>query len=264
MKERTVPAIVLNRSNDTGGHYFMSLETGRRLHSYGWQELSMTDDIVKRVEALTKSPISVQVLVERLTRDIERRNDDDEVQDDNTSTETESVNENKSNNEVMETEDSAPAVEDVVPGDEDDGIEELEVLSLDDMIENENERPARISDVTSIGDISNSIGENDEINEIMEEEVRHEYEYESDFEDVTGEAEIEEGGPTLYNEDIRMSTEPVVDTGSQEAEPMDVDVPLVHEATGGDVDMIGTNEGGINASSETSSDSSEQQKEPLQ
>ena len=34
MKERTVPAIVLNRSNDTGGHYFMSLETGRRLHSY--------------------------------------------------------------------------------------------------------------------------------------------------------------------------------------------------------------------------------------
>ena len=129
----------------------------------------MTDDIVKRVEALTKSTISMQVLVECLTRDIERHED----KRSNVKKEAESVNKYKSDNEVLETEENAPVIEDVVPGDEDDGIEEIEVLSLDDIIENENERPARISDVISIGDISNSIDENEEMNEIMEEEMQH-------------------------------------------------------------------------------------------
>ena len=129
----------------------------------------MTDDIVKRVEALTKSTISMQVLVECLTRDIERHED----KTSNENKEAESVSKNKSDNEVLETEENAPVIEDVVPGDEDDGIKEIEVLSLDDIIENENERPARISDVISIGDISNSIDENEEMNEIMEEEMQH-------------------------------------------------------------------------------------------
>ena len=51
---------------------------------------------------------------------------------------------------------------------------------------------------------------------------------------------------------------------NEEAEPMDVDVPLEHEDTGGDADVIGTNEGGVNTPSETSSASSKQPKEALQ
>ena len=35
-KPRAVPAIALRRSNNTGGHYFMSLHSGRRIHGYAW------------------------------------------------------------------------------------------------------------------------------------------------------------------------------------------------------------------------------------
>ena len=34
IKRRSVPAITLNKSNDHGGHYFLSLYTGKRLHRY--------------------------------------------------------------------------------------------------------------------------------------------------------------------------------------------------------------------------------------
>ena len=34
MNSRSVPAVALNPSNQYGGHYFMSLYSGKRLHSY--------------------------------------------------------------------------------------------------------------------------------------------------------------------------------------------------------------------------------------
>ena len=36
MKGRITPAIALNRSNDKGGYFFMSLETGKRIHGFIW------------------------------------------------------------------------------------------------------------------------------------------------------------------------------------------------------------------------------------
>ena len=52
MKKRSVPSISLTSSNDFGGYYFMSLYTGKKLHSYVWTELPIDNDVIKRVEEL--------------------------------------------------------------------------------------------------------------------------------------------------------------------------------------------------------------------
>jgi hypothetical protein len=49
---RSIPGIALNPSNEHGGHYFMSLYDGKRLHSYEWKELPIDDDVISRVEEL--------------------------------------------------------------------------------------------------------------------------------------------------------------------------------------------------------------------
>ena len=54
MKASSVPEIALNPSNEHGGHYFMSLYSGRRLHSYEWRELPIDEDVVERVEVLSE------------------------------------------------------------------------------------------------------------------------------------------------------------------------------------------------------------------
>ena len=46
MKKRSVPSIALKSSNDVGGYYFMSLYTGKKLHSYVWTELPIDDDVI--------------------------------------------------------------------------------------------------------------------------------------------------------------------------------------------------------------------------
>ena len=51
MQRRSTPAITLLPSNQRGGYYFMSLYTGRRLHSYHWTELPIPENVIKRVEA---------------------------------------------------------------------------------------------------------------------------------------------------------------------------------------------------------------------
>lgn len=51
METRTIGAIALRPSGNTqGGHYFMSLQTGRRLVRNHWTEIPMPADVVKRVE----------------------------------------------------------------------------------------------------------------------------------------------------------------------------------------------------------------------
>ena len=54
MSRMIIPAIALNQSNMHGGHYFMSLYTGKRLHSYEWNELPISDEVVDIVEALAE------------------------------------------------------------------------------------------------------------------------------------------------------------------------------------------------------------------
>ena len=52
MKHRSVPAIALRSSNENGGHYFMSLFSGKRIHSHNWTELPIDDDVIARVKEL--------------------------------------------------------------------------------------------------------------------------------------------------------------------------------------------------------------------
>jgi hypothetical protein len=46
MKSRGLPAIALKASNDRGGHYFMNLLTGKRIHGYIWEPQPIDNDVV--------------------------------------------------------------------------------------------------------------------------------------------------------------------------------------------------------------------------
>ena len=53
MRARTLGAICLGLSgNEQGGHYFMCLRTGRRLHQFAWTLLPMPEDAINWVTAL--------------------------------------------------------------------------------------------------------------------------------------------------------------------------------------------------------------------
>lgn len=50
MKRRSVPAIAIKESNSNAGCYFMSLHTGRQIHSNQWEELPIDEDVIRMVE----------------------------------------------------------------------------------------------------------------------------------------------------------------------------------------------------------------------
>jgi hypothetical protein len=52
MIARSIPVIALNPSKEHGGNYFMSLYSGKMLHSYEWAELPIDDEVISRVEEL--------------------------------------------------------------------------------------------------------------------------------------------------------------------------------------------------------------------
>ena len=52
MEPRATPSIALRESNDSNGFFFMSLETGKRLHCNKWTQLVVTDDIIEAVHDL--------------------------------------------------------------------------------------------------------------------------------------------------------------------------------------------------------------------
>jgi hypothetical protein len=55
MSKRTTPCISLGESNELDGMYFMSLETGKRLHSCKWIMLPMNDYVISQVNDLTEA-----------------------------------------------------------------------------------------------------------------------------------------------------------------------------------------------------------------
>jgi len=52
MTARSVPSIALRESNEAGGQYFMSLNTGKRFHSKKWQVLPFNQDIINKVHSI--------------------------------------------------------------------------------------------------------------------------------------------------------------------------------------------------------------------
>ena len=51
---RLLGDIAINLSNEKGGNYFMYLRTGRKLHGFLWTELTITEEVISRVEELGK------------------------------------------------------------------------------------------------------------------------------------------------------------------------------------------------------------------
>ena len=54
MNRRIIPGIFGRESNEDGGHLFMSLYTGKVIHSNDWVELLIYDEVVTRIEELAK------------------------------------------------------------------------------------------------------------------------------------------------------------------------------------------------------------------
>ena len=52
MTSRTIPAIALRPSNEHGGSYFMSLLSGKKIHSNQWKELPIPTEVIDRVHYL--------------------------------------------------------------------------------------------------------------------------------------------------------------------------------------------------------------------
>ena len=50
MDSCATPSIALRESNDSNGFFFMSLETGKRLHCNKWTQLVITEDIIEAVQ----------------------------------------------------------------------------------------------------------------------------------------------------------------------------------------------------------------------
>ena len=62
MKTRRMAKIILRRSNKRGGHYFMSLNMGRRLHSYQWQELPITQSGIDCLEEMDTADEATEII----------------------------------------------------------------------------------------------------------------------------------------------------------------------------------------------------------
>jgi len=55
MRQRSIGAIAPRPSNERGGFYFMSLNTGRLIHAFTWEELSIDDHVITRVVQLAEA-----------------------------------------------------------------------------------------------------------------------------------------------------------------------------------------------------------------
>lgn len=88
MTECCIPGIALRASNRKGGFYFMSLYSGKRIHSYIWEELPISDEIIERVEQLAieqKQPKlidGVPLFEWDYNRNVTNNNDDDDEEED--------------------------------------------------------------------------------------------------------------------------------------------------------------------------------------
>ena len=60
-EQRSVGAIALRPSNNDKGYWFMSLETGRRIHGYIWNELPIPEHVVRRVEELAEDEYAMDL-----------------------------------------------------------------------------------------------------------------------------------------------------------------------------------------------------------
>ena len=54
IKPRSTTTIALRLSNNSRGHYFMNLHTGKITHSYSWNKLPIDDCVIEKIESLAE------------------------------------------------------------------------------------------------------------------------------------------------------------------------------------------------------------------
>ena len=55
MNRPSTPVIGLSQSNQTGGHFFVSLHTVKRLHGNKWEGVHFDDEVIKRAGVLAEN-----------------------------------------------------------------------------------------------------------------------------------------------------------------------------------------------------------------
>ena len=59
-RPRSIYGIAMYQKNEREGYAFMSLETGKLIHSNIWKQLPITPDVIERVESIAKEMIDVE------------------------------------------------------------------------------------------------------------------------------------------------------------------------------------------------------------
>ena len=192
MTRRAIPCIALRQSNRQGGHYFMSLYSGRRIHSYHWESLPISDDVIQQVEEMAteesqptmhdKQPIfEWQPGLPISTGDY----------DDTTEITNDTSDEDESNDTIYN---NVPIVEDV------DSVDENENELEDESTDNE-----RTDDIAVISDDDEDISHvTDEEEEIFE----HEHPFVSDDSNISYDDSL--------SEPLDLSSSPRVESSTDE------------------------------------------------
>jgi hypothetical protein len=135
MNARTLSAICLRPSgNEQGGHWFLSLFTGKRIHRQKWTDLSSPDDAINRVNTLARRQGMPHILSFTDRYGFELTDDADSVDDDHDSAYNPADNESDADEDNLDDYDAADS-------DEDDSDEEP---NDDDNADDPDEPDARI------------------------------------------------------------------------------------------------------------------------
>ena len=182
---RSVGGIAMYATNDREGFAFMCLDSGKSRHSNNWTVKPITDDIIKRVENISKESIDTEVLIDELSPD-----------------------------ELIAELDSAQCKENILRAERRSQIQEIreqdDTMNMNDMDQNINitEEQDVTDNEQSITDNVNEINENESVtnqeDNIIEDTVLNISENESDVEtiepDVVRDSEATEVG---NNEEIQ-------------------------------------------------------------
>jgi hypothetical protein len=85
MDARSIGAICLAPSgNEQGGHWFLSLSTGKRIHRHKWTTLPAPDDAIERINTLARQQGMPRTLTfaDRFGFELTNDDDDDDTADD--------------------------------------------------------------------------------------------------------------------------------------------------------------------------------------
>ena len=160
MTERAVPGIALKASNSKGGFYFMSLYTGRRINSYVWEVLPISDEIIERVGEIAKQQKQPKIIngipifewdSRNNNRDDLDNNDQENVQEENDENENENDNEDGIINNQVTDEEEVESTEEEVENDDEESlqineIQEYEEEEQESMTQDEEETESSIID----------------------------------------------------------------------------------------------------------------------